>query len=258
MGFHATKKFSALALLRHGLDGHRTWPEILPDQEPRPAYDIVIVGGGGHGLATAYYLARRHSSLRIAVFEANWIGSGNTARNTAIIRSDYLLEASFALKNLALQMWRKLGQELNFNLMVSPRGYIDLAHSDDELEQFTVRANAMRLGGSDAEILNRETLAQRVPQLDLSERHRFPIVGALFQRSGGIVRHDAVAWGYARKAAAMGVHIFQNAPVTGFETEHGRLTGLNTAGVESRARKRSFQSQETRQKWLAWRGSPSR
>nr|WP_309503686.1 FAD-dependent oxidoreductase [uncultured Roseovarius sp.] len=225
---HQTK-YSGFSLARHALSGHRHWPRILPDCDLRPSYDIVIIGGGGHGLATAYYLATKHEFSNVAVFESGWLGGGNTARNTAIVRSDYLLDASFGLKHLALDLWADLSQELNFNLMYSPRGYVDLAHSDGELEQFILRANAMNLRGAKADILDLDALKTRVPQLALGDDDRFPIAGALVQERGGVVRHDAVAWGFARKAAAAGVHIFQNCPVTGFDIREGQLAGIQTA-----------------------------
>ncbi|MFS4583650.1 FAD-dependent oxidoreductase [Phaeobacter sp. C3_T13_0] len=222
-------RYSGFSLAWHALSGHRRWQKILPDCDPLPSYDIVIVGGGGHGLATAYYLAKKQGISSVAVFEAGWLGGGNTARNTAIVRSDYLLEASFGLKNLALDLWSDLSQELNFNLMYSPRGYVDLAHSDGQLEHFVLRANAMNLRGADARILGRNELRTRVPQLSLSSDDRFPVSGALVQEKGGIVRHDAVAWGFARKAAASGVHVFQNCPVIGFDIRNGRLNAVETA-----------------------------
>ena len=221
--------YSGISLALHALTGHRNWPSILPECDMRRAYDVVIIGGGGHGLATAYYLAVNHGITNVAVIESGWIGGGNTARNTAIVRSDYLLEASFAIKNFALQLWGKLSQDLNFNLMYSPRGYVDLAHSDGELEHFTLRANAMNLRGAKAEILDLDALRAKVPELALAPDDRFPVSGALFQQDGGIVRHDAVAWGFARKAAAAGIHIFQNCPATGFDIQAGKLKGVHTA-----------------------------
>jgi heterotetrameric sarcosine oxidase beta subunit len=221
-------RYSGLSLISNALSGNRRWPPIMTTPDARPSYDIVIVGGGGHGLATAHYLVANHGIRNIAVLEAGWIGGGNTARNTTIVRSDYLLPASFALKNFALGLWADLARDLNFNLMYSPRGYVDLAHSDGELEHFTLRANAMRLGGADAEILAPEALARRVPGLCLDGDSRFPVAGALVQEAGGTVRHDAVAWGFARSASAGGVHIFQNTPVTGFRISGGKLTGVDT------------------------------
>ena len=220
-------KYSGFSLFRNSL-GSNSWPNILPTPELRPYYDIIIVGGGGHGLATAHYLSSRFGETNVAVLEAGWLGGGNTARNTAIVRSDYLLDASFELKNLALQLWETLGSELGFNLMYSPRGYIDLAHSDGELEDFILRANAMCLRGAEAKILDRHQLQKRVPQINLSESARFPVVGGLVQEKGGIVRHDAVAWGFAKSAVEAGVHVVQNCPVTGFEIDAGKVTGVRT------------------------------
>ncbi|WP_166418287.1 sarcosine oxidase subunit beta family protein [Cochlodiniinecator piscidefendens] len=220
--------YSGLSLLSHALTGNKRWPAILSTPDMRSSYDIVIIGAGGHGLATAHYLAANHGITNIAVIESGWIGGGNTARNTTIVRSDYLLNSSFGLKNFALKLWSDLTQDLNFNLMYEPRGYVDLAHSDGELEHFTLRANAMRLRGGDADILTGQALQERVPELDFSGDKRFEISGALVQESGGVVRHDAVAWGFARKASTAGVHIFQNCPATGFETEGGKITAVQT------------------------------
>lgn len=215
--------------MTNALSGNRRWPSIVATQPMRDSYDVVIVGGGGHGLATAHYLVANHGISNVAVFESGWIGGGNTARNTTIVRSDYLLSASFKLKNFALKLWADLSKDLNFNIMYSPRGYVDLANSDGELEHFTLRANAMMLGGAEASILDRDALAVRVPGLDLAQQARYPIVGALLQDKGGVVRHDAVAWGFARRASAGGVHVFQNCPVTGFDIRGGKIAGVNTA-----------------------------
>ncbi len=222
-------KYSAFSLLKNAISGHRHWPNIAADIEPKSGYDIVIIGAGGHGLATAHYLAKNHGISDVLVIDSGWIGGGNTGRNTTIVRSDYLLNASFQLKDFALRLWKELSQELNFNLMYSPRGYIDLAHSDGELEHFLTRANAMRLGGANAEILSRRQLAERVPGLDLSDETRFPICGALYQPEGGVVRHDAVAWGFARSASSAGIDILQNCPVTGLNSKDNRITSVSTA-----------------------------
>ncbi|MGB7262818.1 MAG: FAD-dependent oxidoreductase, partial [Albidovulum sp.] len=221
-------RYSGMSLAKNAFSDNRRWPPIIPQATLRPSYDIVIIGGGGHGLATAHYLVANHGIRNVAVLEAGWIGGGNTARNTTIVRSDYLLPASFALKNFALKQWAELTQDLNFNLMYSPRGYVDLAHSDGELEHFTLRANAMRLGGAEAAILAPDALAARVPGLSLDAGARYPIAGALLQEAGGVVRHDAVAWGFARKASAAGVHVVQNCPVTGFDVRDGKLMGVQT------------------------------
>jgi sarcosine oxidase subunit beta len=221
-------RFSLFALARAAFSGRAAWPRQWRRAEPSGAYDIVIIGGGGHGLATAYYLARNHGLSRIAVVERGWIGGGNTGRNTTIIRSDYFLEASAALKEFALELWQGLSAELNYNLMVSQRGYVDLAHSDGELELFILRANAMHLRGSDAVILDRAQLGRRVPQLDLSEDARFPITGALLQERGGTVRHDAVAWSFARAASALGVDIIEHCPVTALDIAQNRVRAVET------------------------------
>ncbi len=220
-------RYSGHSLLRNAL-GSKPWPNIFPTPELRPRYDIVIIGGGGHGLATAHYLATRFGETNVAVLESGWLGGGNTARNTAIVRSDYLLDASFALKNFSLELWGSLSRELGFNLMYSPRGYVDLAHSDGELEDHTLRANAMCLRGAEARILNREELKQRVPQIDLSETARFPIVGGLVQEKGGIVRHDAIAWGFAKSAVGAGIHVVQHCPVIGIQTDAGKVRSVQT------------------------------
>ena len=221
-------KYSVVSLFQQALRGQQQWPQIVAPTKLRAGYDVVIIGAGGHGLATAHYLAKNHGLTDVLVLDSGWIGGGNTARNTTIVRSDYLLQPSFALKNFALQLWDTLSQELNFNLMYSPRGYIDLAHSDGELEHFMLRANAMCLGGASASILDRKQIAARVPAISLRDDARFPVSGALFQPDGGVVRHDAVAWGFARSASSSGIHIQQNCPVTGFTLNKGKITGLKT------------------------------
>ncbi len=221
-------RYSAASLLKQALGGQRKWPPFVAPVELKSSYDIIIVGAGGHGLATAHYLAENHGIKDVLVLDSGWIGGGNTARNTTIVRSDYLLPASFALKHFALQLWAKLSQDLNFNLMYSPRGYIDLAHSDGELEHFMVRANAMRLGGAEVSMLDCSEIADRVPGIDLDRNARFPISGALFQPEGGVVRHDAVAWGFARSASAHGIDVQQNCAVTGLRVEANRIVGVTT------------------------------
>jgi sarcosine oxidase subunit beta len=221
-------KYSAASLVTQALRGQRQWPPFIVPAKLRANYDIVIVGAGGHGLATAHYLAENHDIDDVLVLDSGWLGGGNTARNTTIVRSDYLLPASFALKNFALELWARLSQELNFNLMYSPRGYIDLAHTDGELEHFMLRANAMRLAGADVAMLNRRQIAERVPGIALDHDARFPVSGALYQPTGGVVRHDAVAWGFARSASSRGIHIQQNCAVSGFNIQSSRVVGVTT------------------------------
>ena len=221
-------RYSLFSLMRHALRGHQEWTPAWRTPDLASHYDVVIVGGGGHGLASAYYLANNHHVRNIAVLESGWLGGGNTGRNTTIIRSDYQLRASGELKELSLQLWETLSPALNFNLMVSQRGYVDLAHDDGELEHFLQRANAMRMRGVEVDIIDRAQLQRRVPMLDCSPDTRFPVVGALLQERGGTVRHDAVAWGFARAADANGVSIFQNCPVVGLDQTGGRVTGVKT------------------------------
>ena len=221
-------KYSALSLLRDGLSSVRRPSQILQSASPKEKYEVVVIGGGAHGLACAHYLARNHNITNVAVLDSGWIGGGNTARNTSIVRSDYLLEASFKLKNFSLQLWKTLSQELNYNIMYSPRGYIDLAHSDGELESFVCRANAMCLGGADAQILTPEEIKNLEPSINLDAKTRFPICGALYQPNGGLIRHDAVAWGFARSASNLGVDIVENCRVIGFGIQGNRVISVET------------------------------
>ena len=220
--------YSAYSLLRHGLSRHAHWPRAWRDAAPRPRYDAVVVGGGGHGLATAYYLAERHGMRNVAVLEKGWIGGGNTGRNTTIVRSNYHLEPNAHFYELSLELWERLSQDLNFNVMYSARGVLNLVHSPAEADAAMRRGNAMRLNGIDAQWLSRDEIARRIPNLDCSPGARFPIFGGLLQPRGGTVRHDAVAWGYARAADALGVDIVQRCEVTGIRIDGGAVTGVET------------------------------
>lgn len=229
-------RYSAFALIRGALTGQRHWTPAWRDPEPKPEYDTLIVGGGGHGLATAYYLAKEHGITNVAVLEKSWIGSGNVGRNTTIIRSNYLLPANTHFYEKSLQLWEGLEQDINFNAMVSQRGVLNLYHSDNQRDAFARRGNAMRLAGVDAELLDAAAVRAMVPGLDM-DNARFPVKGGLLQRRGGTVRHDAVAWGYARAADQRGVDILQNCEVTGIDVTQGRVTGVQTTRGAIRARR---------------------
>ena len=220
--------YSAWSLLRARLSRGPYWRALWSGARLDSAYDVVVVGAGGHGLATAYHLARDHGVKRIAVLEKRLVGYGNVGRNTTIVRSNYLLPQNQHFYEDSLRRWQTLSRELNFNVMFSPRGVVDLATSDEEMAAYARRGNAMRLAGIDAQLLDRAALARFVPQLDLQARRRFPIVGGLLQRRAGSVRHDAVAWGYARAAAALGVDIIEDCEVTGVRRAGGIATGVET------------------------------
>ena len=221
------RKYSALALARNALTGNRTWTPVWRDAGPRERYDVLVIGGGGHGLATAYYLAKNHGITNVAVLEKSWIGSGNAGRNTTIIRSNYLMPGNIPFYEWSMKLWEGLEQDLNYNTMVSQRGVLNLYHSDAQRDAFARRGNAMRLHGVDAELLDREQTRALVPYLAFDDA-RFPIYGGLLQRRGGTARHDAVVWGYARGADRRGVDIVQNCEVTGIQIAAGRVTGVAT------------------------------
>jgi sarcosine oxidase subunit beta len=222
-------RFSFARLLRQAFAGHTGWGPHWRDPEPKPAYDAVIIGAGGHGLATAYYLAAEHGIRNVAVLEKGWLGGGNTARNTTIIRSNYLWEESEAIYEHAMKLWEGLSQALNYNVMYSPRGVMMLAHNEHDARVFKRHVHANRLAGIDNEWLTAEEAKAFCPPLDISATLRHPVVGAALQRRGGIARHDAVAWGYARAADALGVDIIQNCEVTGIDRDAaGKVRGVQT------------------------------
>jgi len=198
------------------------------EPEPKAAYDIIVVGGGGHGLSTAYYLAKEYGLTNVAVIEKGWLGSGNVGRNTTIIRSNYMLPGNEPLYEYSMKLWENLEQDFNYNAMVSQRGIVNLFHSDPQRDAFARRGNAMRMAGADAVLLDQQGVRELYPFLDF-ENARFPIKGGLLQPRGGTVRHDAVAWGYARGADSRGVDIIQNCEVEGFQIANGRCTGVETS-----------------------------
>ncbi|NOD84962.1 sarcosine oxidase subunit beta family protein [Ruegeria sp. HKCCD6119] len=220
-------RYSALAIMRQVLQGHRGWTPAWRDPEPQSSYDFIVIGGGGHGLATAYYLAKEHNAAKVAVLEKGWIGGGNVGRNTTIIRANYLLDGNQPFYELSLKLWENLEQDLNYNAMVSQRGILNLCHTDAQRDAYRRRGNAMMFTGSGAELLDAEGVRAMYPFLNFDDA-RFPIKGGLLHRRGGTARHDGVAWGYARAADQRGVDIIQNCEVTGFRIENGKLLGVET------------------------------
>jgi sarcosine oxidase subunit beta len=229
-------RYSAFSLIKNALSGQRHWQPAWRDAVPRELYDVVIVGGGGHGLAAAYYLAEQHGITNVAVLEKGWIGSGNAGRNTTIIRSNYMLPGNVAFYELSMKLWEGMEQALNYNTMVSQRGVLNLCHSDAQRDAYARRGNAMRLHGIDSELLDRDQVRAMAPFLNFDDA-RFPIQGGLLQRRGGTARHDAVVWGYARAADQRGVDIVQNCEVTGIRITAGKVQGVETSRGYIGARK---------------------
>ena len=222
------KKYSVFSLIKNALSYHENWQPVWRSPEPKKEYDAIIIGGGGHGLTTAYYLAKNYRITNIAVIEKGWIGGGNTGRNTTIIRSNYLWDQSAALYEHALKLWEGMSQELNYNVMFSKRGVMNVAHTLHDVRELKRRWHANRLNDIDCEWLNTKQVKEFCPIINTSPNIRYPVLGATLQRRGGTARHDAVAWGYARGADAMGVDIIQNCEVTNINVNNGQVTGIET------------------------------
>tara|TARA_B110000438_G_scaffold303288_1_gene364111 strand:- start:48 stop:1304 length:1257 start_codon:yes stop_codon:yes gene_type:complete len=221
--------YSILSLIKNALHSNKKWERAWRDPEPKKHYDVIIIGAGGHGLASAFYLAKNHGIKNIAVLEKGYLGGGNTGRNTTIVRSNYMLDENALFYEKSLKLWEQLSHELNFNVMFSQRGVLNLAHSDSQMDAVTRRGNTMRLNGIDAELLNREQIEKMLPYVDFSDNARFQIKGGLLQKRGGTARHDAVAWGFARAADQLGVDIIQNCEVTGFKMKGNAITSIETS-----------------------------
>jgi sarcosine oxidase subunit beta len=231
------KKYSIFSLVRNALSYHENWQPAWRSPQPKKEYDVIIIGGGGHGLATAYYLAKEHGITNVAVLEKGWIGGGNTGRNTTIVRSNYLWDEATHLYEKSMKLWEGLAQDLNYNVMFSQRGVMNLGHSLQDMRDITRRVNANRLNGVDGEVLDAQQVKQFEPLINISPTARYPILGASLQRRGGSARHDAVAWGFARGADAYGVDIIQKCEVTGIRRDGGQVLGVETTQGFIRAKK---------------------
>jgi len=230
------KKYSIFQLARNALTGHKNWPLMWRSPEPREFYDVIIIGGGGHGLGTAYYLAKEHGLKNIAVIEKGWLGGGNTGRNTTIIRSNYLWDDSAHLYEHSLKLWETLSSKLNYNVMFSQRGVMNLAHTEHDIKEIKRRVSANNLNGIDSVWLNKPEIKKMVPIMN-TDNLRYPVLGASYQPRGGVARHDAVAWGFAMRADEMGVDIIQNCEAQEIKTKNGKIEGVQTSKGFIRANK---------------------
>jgi sarcosine oxidase subunit beta len=230
-------EYSAFALLKNALNGNKDWKPAWRKPQPKASYDVIIIGGGGHGLSTAYYLAKEHGVTNVAVLEKGYLGSGNVGRNTVTVRSNYMLPPNTRFYEHSMKLWENLSHDLNYNVMFSQRGVLNLAHTPAQLDDFARRGNAMRHQGVDAELMTPAEIKELIPAIDISAGARFPIHGGLMQPRAGTARHDAVAWGYARGADRRGVDIIENCEVTGFLRDGDRIVGVTTSRGEIRAKK---------------------
>jgi len=222
------QRYSGFGLVKHALDHHENWQRIWRNPKPKDHYDVIIVGGGGHGLATAYYLAKEHGITNVAVIEKGFLGGGNTGRNTTIVRSNYLWDEAAHLYEHAMKLWEGLSQDLNYNVMFSQRGVLNLGHNLQDMRDIQRRVNANRLNGIDSEVLDTQGVQEIVPHMDCSPNTRYPVMGASWQPRAGVARHDAVAWGFARAADAMGVDLIQQTEVVDLIVEDGGIVGVET------------------------------
>ncbi|MDX8521898.1 sarcosine oxidase subunit beta [Mesorhizobium dulcispinae] len=230
-------EYSAFSLLRNALTGNQDWKPAWRKPDPKASYDVIVIGGGGHGLSTAYYLAKEHGITNVAVLEKGWLGSGNVGRNTTAVRSNYLLPQNTRFYEHSMKLWENLSHDLNYNVMFSQRGCLNLAHTPAQLDDYARRGNAMRHLGVDAELMSVSEIKRLVPALDVSGSARFPVLGGLMQPRAGTARHDAVAWGYARGADRRGVDIIENCEVTGFLRDGDQIIGVTTTRGDIRAKK---------------------